>query len=102
MQEEIKRNTRDSVTSTIVEEEDCALVGKGNKVKGMKAQGEVESNQNNGKKKDLNKIKYFHYQVSAQEMQQGTCSKSMRRCFGISIQVRFHPLYLHGNHSKRE
>lgn len=56
MQEEIKRNTRDGVTSIVDEEEDCALVGKGNKAKGMKAQGEAESSQ----KKDLSKIKCFH------------------------------------------
>jgi len=31
------------------------------KAKGKKAQGEVESNQNNGKNKDLSKIKCFHF-----------------------------------------
>lgn len=59
--DEIKRNTRDGVTSIVVEEEDCALIGKGKKDKGMKAQGEVKSKQKHRKKKYLSKIKCFHW-----------------------------------------
>lgn len=60
VQEKIRRNIRDSVTSRSDEEEDCALVGKGKNAKGKKTQGKAKSNQNHGKKKDLNKIKCFH------------------------------------------
>lgn len=60
VQEEIIRNNRDGVTSIADEEDNCAIVGKGKEAKGMKAQVEAKSNQNNGKKKELSKIKCFH------------------------------------------
>lgn len=56
--EEIRRNTRDGVTSK-EEEEEFSIVGKGMKAKGNKAQGEANSNQKNDKKMDLSKIKRF-------------------------------------------
>jgi len=56
VQEEIQRNTRDGVIFKAEEEDNFSLVGKG-----KKAQSKLEFNQNNGKKKDLNKIKCFHY-----------------------------------------
>ena len=61
MQEEIRRNTRDGVSSRTSDEENFSLAGKGKKSKGKKAQGKTESSQNGGKeKKDLIKIKCFH------------------------------------------
>lgn len=60
VQEVIRRNTRDGVTSISNEEEYCSLVCKGKNSEGMEAQGEAESNQNNGKKKELSKKKCFH------------------------------------------
>lgn len=60
MQEQIKRNIIYGVTTRVEEEENFSLVGKGNKSKGKKAQGKSESSQNQGKKKDLNKIKCFY------------------------------------------
>ena len=59
--EETKRNTRNGITSKTDEEEKNSLAGKGNKAKGKKEQGKAESNHNHGKKKDLSKIKCFHY-----------------------------------------
>ena len=41
VQEEIRRNTRDGVTSKIDEEENSALARKGKRVKGKKAQGKA-------------------------------------------------------------
>ena len=51
--EEIRRSTRDK-TSNTKKEEYCALDGKGKKSKGNKSQGEEG-------KRDLSKIKCFHY-----------------------------------------
>jgi len=52
VQEGIKRNTRDGVSSKVEDEENFSLVGKGNKGKGNKIQRKPESSQDNGKKKD--------------------------------------------------
>jgi len=60
VEEEIRRNTRDGVLAKFDEEEHCALVGKGKNAKGKRAQGEAESSENHGKKKDLSQIKWFH------------------------------------------
>jgi len=54
VQEEIRRNTRDGVTS-IEAEDEFALVEKGLKVKGENPKGEAESNQRENNK-DLSKI----------------------------------------------
>ena len=51
--EEIRWRNRDG-TSNTNKEEYCALVGKKNKAKGKKSQGEAD-------KKDLSKIICFHY-----------------------------------------
>lgn len=59
VQEEIKRYTKDGTSSREKDEENFSLVG--NKGKGKKIQRKPKSNQNNGKKKDLSKIKCFHY-----------------------------------------
>ena len=60
VQEEIRRNTRDETSSNGENEDKCALDGKENKGKGKKSQSKVDSSQR-GKKKDLSKIKCFHY-----------------------------------------
>lgn len=47
--------------STKIEDENFALIGKGNKAKGKKGQGKAKSSQKGEEKeKDLSKIKCFH------------------------------------------
>jgi len=61
-QEEIRRGTRVGRSTKIEDEENFSLAGKGNKVKGKKGQGKAESRlKGEKKKKDLIKIKCFHY-----------------------------------------
>jgi len=61
VQEEFKGNNKDGTSSKAEDEENFSLVGKGKKGKWKKTQRKPESNQNNGKKKDMNKIKCFHF-----------------------------------------
>lgn len=58
VKEEIRWNTRDG-TSYKEEEEEFSLVNKGRKVNGKNSQGETNSIQE-GKRKDLSKIKFFN------------------------------------------
>eukprot|EP00253_Pinus_taeda_P032460 PITA_32460 len=60
VQKEFRRNNHDGTSSKAEDEENFALVGKGKKGKGKKTQSKPESSQNNGKKKDMSKIKCFH------------------------------------------
>lgn len=57
--EEIRRNTKDGISSKGEDEEKIALVVKENNGKGKKSQSKLESSQG-GNKKYLSKIKCFH------------------------------------------
>eukprot|EP00253_Pinus_taeda_P006122 PITA_06122 len=59
MQEEIRRNTKDSSSSKTDDEEYCALVGKAKKGKGKVSHSKSYSC-HGGKKKDMSKVKCFH------------------------------------------
>jgi len=60
VQEEIRWNTRDGSSSKNDDEENCALTGKVKKGKGNSSHSKSDSSQG-GKKKDMSKIKFFHY-----------------------------------------
>jgi len=60
VQEELRRNNQDGISSKEEDEENFALVGKGKKEKGKKSQTKLESNQG-GKNKYLAKIKFFNF-----------------------------------------
>ena len=58
MQEEFRWNTKDGSSSKNDDEQDFSLVAKARKGKGKKFHSKSESN--NGKKKDMSKVKCFH------------------------------------------
>jgi len=60
MQEEIKRNTRDGSSSKIDDEEKCTLAIKAKKGKGKASHSKLDSYYG-GKKKDMTKVKGFHF-----------------------------------------
>ena len=60
MQEEIQQNTRDGSSSKHDDEKNCALARKAKKRKGKSPHSKLDFGQG-GKKKDLSKIKCFHY-----------------------------------------
>ena len=60
VQEEIRWNTRDGSSSNHDDEENCALAGKVKKGKGQSSHSKSDSILG-GKKKDMSKIKCFHY-----------------------------------------
>ena len=59
MQEEFKQNTRDGSSSKNEDEEYCAFSAKAKKGKGNKFHSKSESK--DGKKRDMSRMKCFHY-----------------------------------------
>ena len=60
MQEEFRRNTRDGSSSQTYDEENFTLAAKEMKGKGKKSYSKSESRKE-GKKRDMSKVKCFHY-----------------------------------------
>lgn len=60
VQENIRRNTKDGSSSNSNDEENYALVDKAKKVKRKSSHSKSDSCQG-GKKKDMSKVKCFHY-----------------------------------------
>jgi len=60
VQKEIQRNTKDGSSSKKDNEENRALAGKAKKGKGKSSHSKSDCSQG-GKKKDMSKIKFFHY-----------------------------------------
>ena len=61
MQEEIRKTTRDGSSSKHDDEEDCALAAKAKKRKGKKFRSIYEAGED-GKERDMSKVKCFHCQ----------------------------------------
>ena len=83
-QEEIRQNTRDGTSSKGKDEEKFALARKAKKGKGKKSQSKPESSQG-GKKKDLSKIKYFHYHEFRHYATKGLHEKESKKTSGGAI-----------------
>ena len=60
VQEEFRQTTRDGSSSKTDDEENCALAGKENKGKGKKSYSKSKTGKE-GKKRDMSKVKNFHY-----------------------------------------
>lgn len=85
VQEEFRRYTIDGTSSKAMNGDSFSLVGEGKNGKGKKTQRKLESSQNNGKKKDLSKIKCFHCHKFGHCAIKCPHKKSTKKYFGGAI-----------------